>query len=150
MKTLLITVLTALLCACASADTPPARITVGALTHRVEPPSGSIAGYKSVEFPVRLTNTSKQPIWYYAQLRKLPFHTTLSRPTPKSKWTEQTFPVCGLGADFHKLDPGASISFEAWVPDDTGHQFRVEVPIYRLPDTKAKPINLSSEAILIK
>ena len=149
MRTLLL-ILSTLLCACAVPETHPARITIGALTHRVEPPSSSIAGYRSVEFPVRLTNTAKQPIWFYAQFRESPFHNTYSRPTSNSRWTIQTQPMCGVGADFHKLEPGASISFKAWVPRDAAHEFRVELPIYRSPDNKTKPLNLSSEAISIK
>lgn len=150
MRTPLLILSTALLCSAAIPEESPAQITIGALTHRVEPPGNGIAGYKPVDFTTRLTNTSKEPIWFYAQRRTSPFYVTLSRPTPKSQWTIQLEPECSLGAQFHKLEPGAFISFDAFVHDHPGHEFRVEMDIYRSPDKKAKPFKVSSEAIVIK
>ncbi len=151
MKILFLTFTAAFLSACAVATRPPATISLGAGKHRVEPKSSSIAGYESVEFPARLTNTSKQSIWYYAQFRELPFYSLLVRPSGDAHWTDRTQPMCGLGADFHQLAPGASMPFRVWVPAlDVGSQLRVEIPIHSVPNNKPKPHEVSSPATPIQ
>lgn len=72
MNILLFACLAALLSTCAIAETPLASITLGPGKYGVEPPGSSIAGYKSVEFSARLTSTSKQSGWYYAQFPTMP------------------------------------------------------------------------------
>ncbi len=151
MKPIFISLILALLSACSISAPPAVRITLGKPTHKVEPPSSSIAGYKSVEFPVRLTNASDNPIWIYTQLREHPSYSLYLRDTSKARWKDETMPMCGLSTDFHRLAPGEFISSTVWVPaDQIGLQLRVELPIYSKPDYKAKPRNAASEATQIR
>ena len=151
MKNLFIAFSATLLFGCAVALPPPAQITLGAPKHLIEPPSSSIAGYESVEFAVHFTNTSGQPIWFRAQLREPPFYRLFIRPTETSPWADHTQMECGLGADFHELAPGGSISFTVWVSaHEAGHQLRVELPIYQSPKYTTKPLTVRSEATPIE
>jgi hypothetical protein len=151
MKPTLFSLILALISTCATTASPAVRITLGKPTHKVEPPSSSIAGYKSVEFAVHLTNASDSPVWIYTQLREHPSYRVYLRDTPQAGWKDETMPTCGLGTDFHRLAPGESIVSTVWVPaDQTGRQLRVELPIYAKPDYKTKSRNVVSEATLIR
>lgn len=136
---------------CATAAPPEVRITLGKPKHKVEPPSSSIAGYKSVEFPVRLTNASERPVWIYTQFREHPSFNLYLRDNVTGRWKDETIPICGLGTDFHRIAPGESIVSTVWVPaDEIGRQLRVEMPIYATPDRKTKPRKATSEATPIR
>lgn len=151
MKPLLFTCLAALLSTCATAETPLASITLGPGNYRVEPPGSSIAGYKSVEFSARLTNTSKQPVWYYSQFPTMPSYRQFVRASAEAQWKDRTQPMCGVGAGFHPLAPSASVAFGVWTPaSDVGGQFRVEISIYSSPDFKSSTQPASSPATPIQ
>ena len=151
MNSLFVALSAALFVGCAAAVPLPARLTLGTPKHRVAPPSSVIAGYESVDFSVRVTNTSKQPIWFYGQLRQLPFYRLFIRPTASDRWTDRTMPGCGMGAEFHEIAPGASSAFTVFVPGrETGHQLRVELPVYESPNDNAKSLSITSDATPIK
>lgn len=149
MKILFVICIAVLQFGCGVAVPPPAKVTLSLPIHRVEPPSSAISGYESINYTVTITNTSSQPIWFYGQLRELPFYSLFIRPNFFARWTDQTIMGCGLGADFHKIYPGKSTSFTVFVPgSETGHQMRVEVPIYDSPTNQS--FNVTSESTLIE
>ena len=151
MKPIFFSLIVALLFGCVTAAPPEVRITLGKPKHKMEPPRSAIAGYKSVEFPVRLTNASERPVWIYTQLREHPSFSLYLRDSPAARWKDETMLMCGLGTDFHRIAPGESIVSTVWVSaDEIGRQLRVELPIYATPDYKAKPRNASSEATPIR
>lgn len=151
MRPILFCLILALLSGCVTAAPPGVRIALGKPEHKVDPPSSCMAGYKSVEFPVRLTNASGRPIWIYAQLREDPSFRLYLRDNPTSRWKDETIPGCGVGADFHRIAPGESIVSTIWVPAaQIGRQLRIELPIYATPNTKARRRNAASEATPIR
>ena len=151
MKPILFSLIVALLSACVTAARPEVRITLGKPNHKIEPPGSSIPGYESIEFPVRLTNSSGKPVWIYTQLRKRPSFSLYLRDNPTAPWRDETMPGCGLGTAFHSIAPGESILSSVWVPADRKRrQLRVEMPIYSTPDFTAKARNAASEATPIR
>jgi hypothetical protein len=128
----------------ADSNSLPARITLGIPAHYV------IGDYKSIEYSVLITNTSKERIWFRGQSRQSPFYRLLIRPTDSAEWADQPIFQCGLGAEFHEIAPGASSSFVVLVGGgDVGNQLRVEVDIYESPNKKTKPLQVASNAITI-
>ena len=150
MRTLITALSSVILVACASTSSPPARITLGAPKHKTERGS-AIAGYTSIEYPVHLTNTSSRSVWVYGQLREWPFSRLYIRPNNSARWVDNTVSMCGLGADFHELPPGASIHFSEFASGyDVGQQMRVELPIYLSPNYTKKPRTIVSDTVLIR
>jgi hypothetical protein len=146
MKPMFFSLILALLSGCAASAPLAVRVTLGEPTHRVDPSNSSSAGYKSIEFPVCLTNASESPVWIYTQRREDPSYRLYLRDTAKARWKDETMVKCGLGSDFRRLASGEFISSTVWVPADRiGRQLRVELPVYARPDYKAKPRNVVSE-----
>lgn len=151
MKPIFFCLVLTILSSCTTSTPHKVQITLGEPARKVQTDPSSLADYESVEFPVCLTNASNSPVWIYAQFRELPFYNVYIRDNPNSHWKNETTWRCGVGNDFHRLEPGESISSTVWAPADSiGHQLRVEIQIYAVPDYKAKPLNAVSEAIPIR
>jgi len=129
------------------ATPPPAKISFGPSQYRVD---HSLSNYRSIDYPVRLENISNHPIWYYGFVQ--PGHTIYTRPTPRDRWTEDTWRrMCGMADSFHKVAPGESTYFGIFFPaTQSGQQFRLELSVFDSPDNKSKPFRLRTPAMEIR
>lgn len=151
MKTLLVAFVSAMLFAPATADVLPASICIGAAKLKVEPPGSSIAGFKSMTFPVSVTNTSRQSIWFCGVHPTMPFHRIFARRKVHTRWVNHTMTGCGVGAGIIEIAPGATATFTAWIDgDETGHEVRVDLDIYQSQKEGAKPIPVRSKPTLVR
>jgi hypothetical protein len=131
----------------------PATIALGAGEHVVShldfpPPFDSV---EVIMFPVQLTNTSGEPVWYRAQTAGHPWVREWVRSPNNPSWTEETFHLCALGVKLHELAPGESVSFEvATSTDNVGGQYRIELEIFAGPSPRDTACNVSSAELAIK
>lgn len=145
MKTFSMLLIAAFFAGCTAA--PPAKISFGPSRHRVDP---ALHNYKSIDYPVRLENISNRPIWYYGFVQ--PGHTIYTRPSPRGRWTEDTWRrMCSMADTFHKVAPGESTYFGIFFPaTQSGQQFRLELSVFESPDNKSKPFRIKTPPIEIQ
>jgi len=122
----------------ALADEMPVEIRVGAPTYIKAPPGSATAGSAWLKFPVRVTNTSPQPVWLHGRSLDSPFYSLFSRDAGAHSWVDYGIGFCGTGAGIHRLAPGKTIKFTVAVPAKyMGHHLRVELSVRASPkDTK--------------
>lgn len=141
----------ALLSAQAMADPFPGKITVGPSKLVVRPPESSIAGYRSLEYPVRLTNFLIRPVWFFGHFQGAPVYRIFMRSQESDPWEDKTMGLCGLGDGLRQIPPGKSVTFTVSVPaSDLGKQFRIEIPLYKSPDPLAPGDVGSSAAVIVQ
>jgi hypothetical protein len=144
MKILLLPLVIAVLSAC-SATAPPVRLTLGAPTDHK-----AVSGL--VVFPAHITNHSKEPVWFYGNcVPTMPYYSAFTRKSKADRWEELPYSQCGLGATAYEVAPGATKSFQSVAPsDEAGHQYRIELDIYKSPTSPKKMLQVSSEPTLIQ
>ena len=143
MKILFIPLSIAVLSGC-SATKPAIQLTLGVPMHH-----RSVSGL--VEFPARITNTSKQPVWFYTWLPDRPYYRAFTRQSKSDRWEELPYSMCGVGATEYELAPNASMRFPTVAPsDDAGHEYRVELSIYKSRGGQTKPFSVTSASAIIQ
>lgn len=144
MKILLTAIAAAALSACSTAK-GPIRLTVGAPVH-----DKKISGL--VLFPVRLSNDSKQPIWYSANIVPwMPYYRAFTRPSKFGRWKELPYGMCSVGAKDFEIKAGAFAMVETVAPlDEAGYQYRVQLSVTKERGNRAKSLKITSEPVVIR
>ena len=143
MKILLIPLSIAMLSGCSS-NTPAVQLTLGVPKHLKTEPG-------LVEFPARIANTTKQPVWFYTWMPHRAYYRAFTRQSESDRWEELPYSMCGVGATEYELAPNASMRFPTVAPaDDAGHQYRVELSIYKSRGGQTKPFSVTSASAIIQ
>lgn len=102
------------------------------------------------EFPIRFTNTSTKPLWFYGYSPKFPLYSYYSRPKDSNFWGISVNAWCNNGVSAYMIHPGVTIGFPVFVSKQyKGQQIKVDFKVYASP-TSSKSIRVSSEPILIE
>ena len=143
MKTLLIPLSIAVLSGC-SATKPGVQITLG-----VPKNDKSVPGL--VEFPARITNTSKQSVWFYGGMPNMPYYSAFTRSSKSGRWVELPSNICCIGATAYELARNASMRFKANAhAEDAGDEYRVELSFYTSPAAQTKSFSVTSAPAIIR
>ena len=104
-----------------------------------------------VEFPAKITNHSKQSVWYHGNMGlKMPYYRAFTRPSHGGEWSELPYWQCGMGAGEFEIPAGATAEFHTVAPaHDRGDQYQVELSIYKSGGGQAKPFSIRSEPVII-
>ncbi len=106
--------------------------------------------YESALFTGRFTNTSAEPIWYYAYMPEHPWFRTWVCSPGNVEWTDETFYPCLTWAHFAQLQPGDSLLFKANASaSDAGGSIRVELQLYAEASFSSPTFLVSSPDVVI-
>jgi hypothetical protein len=142
MKNLLILLSIAIVSGCSS-RAPVVQLTLGV-------PKRHKAGSRLVEFPARLTNISKRPVWFYGAMPQWPYYSAFTRKSKSDPWEDLSYSMCAVGASEYELAPNASMRFTTVAPaDDAGCEYRVELSIYKSPGGQTKSVSVTSAPVTI-
>lgn len=134
----------------ATAQTP-ASLTLGVGEYWARDSRTAFGTFAGVSFPACLSNTSAQPLWYYAQWPKDPWVRKWVHRPGSDAWTDETFRLCGLGVKLHQLAPGEAVTFKSSVSiDQVGGCLRIEIPLYAGPSAAQASYLASSSEVPIQ
>ena len=104
-----------------------------------------------VEFPARITNTSKQSVWFYGVAPDWPYYSAFTRSSKSDRWVELPYGMCGVGATAYELARNASMRFKAIAPaEDAGDEYRVELSFYTSPGGQTRSFSVTSAPTIIQ
>lgn len=109
-----------------------------------------MTGHESDIVPVRLTNISAAPVWFFSFSPQWVPCGVLVRSVGSSQWEDITQRMCGEGSEFQKLDPGQSVLFKTWIPGNhAGQELSVKVDLFKAASL-SYPLSVTSEGVLLR
>ena len=149
MKTWSIAIIASFVTWSAVAAESPAQIRIGPPARTQAPPGSETAGSTWIQFPVRVTNTSKGSIWLHGYSLHHPYTYLFTRRNDSTPWTERVAHFCGIATN-HELVSGAVTDFTVAVPETyVGEQLRVDLWVLASP-RDMKHVTVSSQETPIK